>query len=373
MRILICNWRDLEHPAAGGSEVYAHEVARRWVAAGHHVTQFSAAVSGLPATDERDGVTIIRGGSRLGVYAAARRWYRTVGRGRFDLVVDLVNTRPFGCARWVRDAPVVALAHQVCREIWFSEFPLPVAALGRWVAEPLWLRGLRDVPVLTVSPSSRESLLQYGLRRVEVIGVGGVAAARPDVPRETKPTIVFVGRLAANKRPAHALAAFELVRDRYPDARLWMVGDGPERDRLQAKRSAGVRFFGRVDRTLRDHLVARAHVLVVTSVREGWGMVVDEAAAVGTPTVGYDCPGLRDSIPAAGGTLVPPRVPLLADALIAGLPGWMREPATAGWRGGGRDWDRISEDLLAAGVGGSLSGAPATSEEPRRYGVADLR
>jgi glycosyltransferase involved in cell wall biosynthesis len=42
--------------------------------------------------------------------------------------------------------------------------------------------------------------------------------------------------------------------------------------------------------------MARAHSLLVTSVREGWGMVITEANSVGTPAVGYDVPGVRDAI-----------------------------------------------------------------------------
>jgi glycosyltransferase involved in cell wall biosynthesis len=42
--------------------------------------------------------------------------------------------------------------------------------------------------------------------------------------------------------------------------------------------------------------MARAHCLLVPSVREGWGLVVIEANSVGTPAVGYDVPGIRDSI-----------------------------------------------------------------------------
>jgi glycosyltransferase involved in cell wall biosynthesis len=346
VRVLICNWRDLAHPNAGGAEVYAHEIARRWVAAGHRVTHFSSAVAGLPAQDSRDGVTLVRAGSRAGVYAAARRWYQREGRGEFDLVIDAVNTRPFGCARWINDAPVVALVHQVCREIWFSEFPAPLAAVGRWVAEPWWLRGLRDVPVFTVSESSRTSLLQYGLRNVDIIGVGTHRSVRPVVARERRPTVVFLGRLAANKRPGDALAAFAGLRRQRPDAQMWVIGDGPQRAQLEASRPAGVQFFGRVDEPRRNELLARAHVLVVTSVREGWGMVVDEAAAMGTPTVGYDRPGLRDSISAAGGTLVEARVAALTAGLVDGLATWMARPATNGWRGGARGWEQVAADFL---------------------------
>ena len=93
--------------------------------------------------------------------------------------------------------------------------------------------------------------------------------------------------------------------------------------------------------------MARAHALVVTSVREGWGLVVDEAAAMGTPAIGYDRPGLRDSVPAANGVLVEPTPAAMAAELERRLPGWMAEPATAGWAGGAVDWDIVAKTVLA--------------------------
>ena len=58
----------------------------------------------------------------------------------------------------------------------------------------------------------------------------------------------------------------------------------------------GVTFFGRVTEEKKLELMRRAHVLLVPGVREGWGRVVTEANAMGTPAVGYNIPGLRDSI-----------------------------------------------------------------------------
>jgi glycosyltransferase involved in cell wall biosynthesis len=360
MRILICNWKDLRHPLAGGAEVYTHEIARRWVAAGHPVTLFCAAVDGAPPVADVDGVRVVRGGGRLGVYRAARDYYRSTGSGRFDLVIDEVNTRPFGCPRWVTDTPVVALIHQVCREIWHCEMPPPVAVLGRYVLEPAWLRPYRNVPVLTVSPSSQDSLRRYGLREVAVVPAGIARRPRPEVPREPRPTVVFVGRLASNKGPLAALNAFQLLRRQMPEARMWFVGDGPQRATLAARATPGVTLFGRVSHAERDELLARAHVLVVTSVREGWGLVVDEAAAMGTPTVGYDRPGLRDSVPPADGVLVEPTPAALASALEHGLPEWTAAPATSGWRGGATDWDTVADTVLAEAV--ARSGAQCERE-----------
>ncbi len=346
MRILVFNWKDLAHPHAGGAEVYLHEVTRRWAASGHRVAIFAAAVAGRPAGEVVDGVTVIRRGGRLGVYRAAHDYYEGGGCGPVDAVVDMVNTRPFGCASWAGEAPVVAFIHQLCREIWFHELPLPVALAGRYLLEPRWLAAYRERPVLTVSESSRASLVAAGLRDVTVVGEGVDRRPRPGVAREDSPTVLFLGRLSASKRPLHALAAFEILRRQVPAAKLWFVGDGPQRERVLRRAGPGVRLHGRVDRDRRDELLARAHVLIATSVREGWALVVDEAAAMGTPTIAYDRPGLRDSVPAAGGILVPPRPAALAAALAAHLPRLTAQPATAGWAGGALDWDLVAAQVL---------------------------
>lgn len=348
MRLLLCNWKDIGHPAAGGAEVYTHQVLRRWAEAGHDVTQFAAAVPGRPDSEVIDGVRIVRRGGRLGVYRAAREFLAARGRNAFDVVIDEVNTRPFGVAGRPGQ-PAVALIHQVAREIWFQELPLPLAALGRHVLEPLWLRAYRDVPVLTVSESSRESLQAYGLRHVTVVPQGVDVSPRPTPSvKEDRPTVLFVGRLVAGKRVDHALAAFAKLRERLPDAQMRVVGTGPLEGRLRASAGPGVHFHGRVGADEKLELMAAGHVLVVTSVREGWGLVVDEAAAMGTPTIGYDVPGLRESVPAAGGTLVEPSPAALADALARALPELVDAPPRPGWRGGARSWDEVAACLLDA-------------------------
>jgi glycosyltransferase involved in cell wall biosynthesis len=322
VRILILTWKDLAHPAAGGAEVFTEQVARNLVARGHEVTLFAAAVSGQPERETVAGVEIVRRGGRIGVYRAARRFWAAEGRGRFDVVLDEINTRPFLTPRWIRGTPVVALIHQLAREIWFYETPFPVAVTGRYVLEPWWLRAYRDVPALTVSRSSAESLQRYhGWRNVTVIPEGHGPHPVPDVPKEDEPTIVFLGRLVAMKRPEAAIAAFRLVRTELASARLWVIGDGPLLPRLRTDAAPGVEFLGRVGGDELVARLARAHVHVATAVREGWGLNVSEAALCGTPTIGYTAPGLVDSIPASGGTLVDPRPEALAGALVDFLAG----------------------------------------------------
>ena len=333
LRILICNWKDAAHPHAGGAEVYTAALAAQWAREGHSVTLFCAAVRGRPEVEDVDGVRVVRRGGRFGVYRAARRFFQKAG-GAFDLVVDEVNTRPFFCPRFARDVPVVALVHQVCREVWDCVLPWPLSWLGRHVLEPRWLAVYRDVPVVTVSESSRSALQAYGLRHVTVVPEGRFPARVRQVhdgpaDREPVPTVVFVGRLSRSKRPDEALRAFEAYRRLVPEAQMWVIGTGPEESRLRRLAPSGVTFLGRVTEEEKLDRVARADVLVATSVREGWGLVVSEAASVGTPTVAYDVPGLHDSVGASGGILTKADPAALAGALARHVPIWRAAPRPA--------------------------------------------
>jgi glycosyltransferase involved in cell wall biosynthesis len=315
LRILIYNWKDLTHPAAGGAEVYTEGFARELAARGHSVTLFVSAVEGQPADEVRGAIRYVRRGGRLGVYREARKFWKTEGDGQFDVVLDEVNTRPFLTPRYVRGTPVVALIHQLARDVWQYEVPAPVGLLGRYVMEPWWLRSYRSVPVLTDSPSSAQSFEAYGIRGAIPLPIGAAPIDVPDVPKEARPTVVFLGRLVESKRPHHVVEGFRLIEASVPGAQLWLIGDGPYREEIEKNAGPNVHVFGRVSSRDREERLTRAHVLVTASVREGWGLNVSEAAACGTPTIGYRAPGLIDSVPASGGHLVEPNPQALARAL----------------------------------------------------------
>jgi glycosyltransferase involved in cell wall biosynthesis len=121
-------------------------------------------------------------------------------------------------------------------------------------------------------------------------------AARPrrDVTRArlrtaaTAPVAIFVGRLLAIKEVDTLLEAWSLVRERRPDAMLWVVGAGPERARLLRRAGDGVRFAGFCQQEELPALYAAADCFVLPSRDEPWGVVVNEAAACGLPLVTSD-------------------------------------------------------------------------------------
>ena len=114
--------------------------------------------------------------------------------------------------------------------------------------------------------------------------------------KEANPTVVFMGRLKKAKLPHHALQAFSIIKREIHDAKMWIIGDGYFRKKLESFERKDVTFYGYISNEKKYELLSRAHIILVPGVREGWGQIVTEANAMGTPAIGYDVPGLRDSI-----------------------------------------------------------------------------
>jgi glycosyltransferase involved in cell wall biosynthesis len=192
---------------------------------------------------------------------------------------------------------IVGLIHQLAREYWFYETPFPISYIGHYFLEDRWLRNYVDVPTVTVSESTRKDLLNLGFKKVFVVSEGLNFKPFDNVPKkENYPVAVYVGRLKQAKRPDHAVKAFRNVRNSIPEAELWIIGDGSFKGDLMRMTGGGVRFFGGLSNDARRDLIGRAWVLVNPGVREGFGLNVVEANALGVPCVAYDVGGLRDSV-----------------------------------------------------------------------------
>jgi len=349
MRVLLLNWRDVRSPRAGGAEHLTHEVARRLVQAGHSVTWFTSRPPGTAAYERIDGVGVVRQGTEVTTRFAAPSFAR---RTTFDVVLEQVNTLPYFAPLWSR-APTVLWVNQLAREVWWYEAPRGIAAAG-YLAEPVYLQAYRRTPVLTISNSTRDDLRRLGLRGD--IRVMPMAVDTPAVdelgPRTLEGRLVAVGRLTPSKRYDHAIRALGLLREAYPSATLTIAGEGRDRERLEQLAlerglAEAVRLPGSVSHEEKAALLTAADILVGCSVREGWGLTVTEAARRGTPSVGYDIPGFRDSIEdGRTGLLTPPDPAALARALRRLLddPGLHERLRTVAWRRSlDLDWDATAE------------------------------
>lgn len=303
--VVVCNWRDGRHPQAGGAELYCEEVARQLHDAGVRVTYLTSRPQGTDRREDTGFGTVVRGGGRFTVYLFVLLWL--LGHRRsVDAVIDSQNGIPFFTPLVVRRrTPVVLLIHHVHQGQFALWFPRPVAGFGRWLEG----RGSGLVygrrAVCAVSPSTRAEIR----RRLAVRGPVHFAPAGLDTPppptrprhRAPTPRVVCVGRLVTQKRVDRLVGAMPALRRELPGAELHIIGDGEARETLTAlvaELGVGhcVVLHGRVPQEERDVLVDSAWITATTSLAEGWGLSVMEAAAAGVPALAYDVPGLRDTV-----------------------------------------------------------------------------
>lgn len=309
MNILILSWRGPGHPHAGGAEESTQQHAKGWVRAGHQVTLFTSYYPKAKQEEIIDGVKIKRYGSQIfGVHWKAFKWFVFKRSEKYDLVIDQFHGIPFFTPLYVRGKKL-AFIHEVTKEVWsLNPWPWPFnlipAFFGR-VLEPLIFKLFyKKVPFMTVSQSTRKDLVKYGIPEgnIYVIHNGLDILKVKSCPKETK-TLIFLGALSKDKGIEDVLRAFSLINKTAAGFQFWIVGKG-ESNYLQTLKSSAqklkidekTKFWGYVNEQKKYHLLARASILINPSVREGWGLVVLEAAAMGTPAVGYDVAGLRDSI-----------------------------------------------------------------------------
>lgn len=301
MRIVLFNWRDRAHPRAGGAEVYTDDLLSELAHQGHDCTLFASAAPGLAAEERNDRYRIIRAGNELTCRFHGVAWLAR-HRDEIDLAIDEVNTLPF-LSRLVLPSRTVLLMHQLAREVWWKEAPLPLSAIG-YALEPAVLQIYRGAPVITISESSLRSIRGLGLARDgRIIECPLRQPSMATSDYQSSFVLGYVGRVTPSKRVDDIIRAFAIIHGKYDAARLSIVGKGPDGyvkslHVLAAELGVEERidFHGHVSSAERDRLMSTFACLLMASVREGWGLVVSEAAAYGVPTVAYDVAGLRDSI-----------------------------------------------------------------------------
>jgi glycosyltransferase involved in cell wall biosynthesis len=274
-------------------------VLQRLARRGWYVEWFSGSYPGAAPDELREGVRFVRAGTATSVHL--RAFARYARRRDFDLVVDEINTIPFFTPWYATRS--IALIFQLAREVWLYEG----GAIGRigYAAEPFYLRPYRTTPLITISDSSAETLRGIGLRGpLRVITIAVDEPADDAVPPKTQPRdLLVVGRVTPSKRIEESIEAAALLRAGGWTGVLRIVGGGPPAYRTALEQRIArlgldgvVRFTGRIDDDGRRDLMRAASALWMTSAREGWGLVVTEAARHGTPSIVYDVPGLRDAV-----------------------------------------------------------------------------
>ncbi|WP_144924316.1 glycosyltransferase family 4 protein [Halorubrum salsamenti] len=303
MRILrVAPW--IYPDTKGGGDYHVHAMSRDQAAMGHDVTVLTTREDeSLPRIEETHGYTIVRvspGVTLLGndvSPAVARYLWHSDGED-FDVIHAHSHcyfvTNLAALKRRLGDLPLAITNHglysQNAPERLFS---LYLQTLGRWTFNQA------DV-VFCYTDVDKQRVRELGVSsRIEVVS-NGIDTERftPEGPESDLidaegPVVLFVGRFAEGKRPWLAVEAFAGVLEEYPDAELYLCGDGALREDLETQVAElgigeSVTFLGHVSYDEMPKVYRSGDVLVLPSRAEGVPRTVLEAMASGLEIVMSD-------------------------------------------------------------------------------------
>lgn len=303
-------------PDGGGAEVSARRMSMRLVQRGIPLTVLTGRYRGRLRVEKLDGVLVRRHFIGLYVpvlhelcYLASLAWELVARRHEYD-IVHMFQTH-------LSAFVVVALAKRLGKRVitrisCAGEF----GDMAVWSSIPGGGRLLRHVhanvdAAIAVSKETMAELKQKGLDPKIIWYIPNGVAIPPSVVRDRTVIrarlglspraliTVFIGRLTAQKVPELLLDAWVVIRRKYPDAQLVLLGEGEQRAMLQAKvrrenLAQAVVFAGQVD-NVNDYLEA-SDVFVLPSASEGLSNALLEAMAAGLPVVASRVSGTVDAV-----------------------------------------------------------------------------
>jgi glycosyltransferase involved in cell wall biosynthesis len=302
-RVSMLAWRDLDDPEAGGSEVHASTVAQYWAEAGLEVTMRTSFAAGKPQMSWRDGYRVIRKAGRYMVFPRAAFSEMMGWHGGRDGLVEIWNGMPFFSPMWAR-TPHITFLHHIHGVMWDMTLPPRLARAGRFIESRVAPPAYHWTPIVTLSESSKHELveeLHFKSSRVTVVPPGIDQRFSPGGTRAGHPLVVAVGRLVPVKRFDLLIDALVAVKQRLPELRAVIVGEGYERESLEARlretrADDWISLSGHLTDQELVELYRSAWVIASASAREGWGMTLTEAAACGTPAVATRIAGHLDAV-----------------------------------------------------------------------------
>jgi glycosyltransferase involved in cell wall biosynthesis len=304
----ICLVYDCLFPhTVGGAERWYRNLAERLARDGHEVTYLTLRQWARGADPDVPGVRVVIVGPRMKLYAGPGRrkiapplifglgvLAHLLARGRR---YDVVHTASFpyfsllaaAAARPFERFGLVVDWHEVWTRTYWEEYLGTAAGRVGWLVQRLCARVPQRAFCFSRLHAAR--LRAEGLRGAPQVLEGEyVGRLEPAPPVEAEPLVVFAGRHIPEKRVPALVDAFALAHAQRPELRLALYGDGPEFAEVGRRIAAhglgevavqhGFVAAGEVEAAL-----TRATCMVLPSRREGYGLVVVEASACGTPSV----------------------------------------------------------------------------------------
>lgn len=307
MRIVIFNWRDLKHSWSGGGEIYIFEQASRWVKMGHEVTILCGqdAEKDLPFFEIINGIKIYRKGGRYSLYFWTAWYYLMHFRNKVDVVIDVENGIPFFTPLFCR-VPKISYVYHIHGKQFFYEFPAPFNYIGYIIEKYIFPLLYRSIPIIAISETTKKQLINIGFNKDKITVVycgmnGSHHETKTSMKKFSNPTILYLGRIKRYKRVDLLIKILPNIIKKVPHARLIIAGWGTEASNvvdlaMKSPLRRRIAVMGPVSNEEKRTLLSKSWIFVNPSIGEGWSIAVIEANLYRTPAIGFNVPGLIESI-----------------------------------------------------------------------------
>lgn len=310
--ILALSWRDIRSPKCGGAEVHTYNLMKCLKEQNYKFISFAPHYNGIPDEEVDENITYIRKGNIITVIFHALCYY-VKNQKHIDFVINQCNTHNFFTRLWVPKKKRIFYIHQLTREIWDINARFPLNLIGKKL-ENFSLRLNRHDYTITVSESTKQELVELGFDPNKIFIIYN--AVDPQIIKDEvadkadNKDFIYVGRYSKYKGIDVAVEALGMVHEKYTDAKLRIVGKEDEAFieeiispisqkynlTIGNNDNCDIIICGFVSEEEKLRLMEKSKALLFPSIREGWGIIVSEAAARGTPSIVYNSPGARDAV-----------------------------------------------------------------------------
>ncbi len=299
MKILWLAHRDPLNPRAGGAERIIYEIGIRLARNGHQVSILAGGWKNCKREEYLCGIHIMRFGYRIGPHIALPVH---ILKHRYDIIIaDLGHAVPWVSPVLLRKKTIVSFLHLHARSL-----PGQVSKLLAYLItaiEKLYFLFYNESHFVTISNTSFADLENLGIKtkNISLISPGvNSELFHPSIKTEYQ-SIVYFGGMRPYKRPEESLYLLKELRNKITGIKLTIIGDGPSKKELERlcidlDLEENVVFTGKISYSEIANIVASSWLNIHSSVTEGWGISIIEAASAGTPTVAYNVPGVSNSV-----------------------------------------------------------------------------
>ncbi len=306
-------WRDVWHPEKGGADLYINRVALYLKNRGYHVTYLTALYKGAKKRETRKDIEFIRMGNAITIYLLLPLYFIFKLRKTTGLLIENFNAVPFNIPLYFKKN--ITVVHHLQDEEWKLKYGKFLGKIFHNVFTFLFVKNYKRQPyIVTVSPSSRQELIDHGFKPQNVSIVYNGINTKINRNAQKENSIIKIlshGRMPRTKHidKAIKLINYTVKKLGIKNIILKISGRGADEERLKGlvkkyQLEEYVKFLGFTTDNERARLFEEAHLHVQFSKKEGWGTTVLEASSKGTPTICYPVQGLRDSVKENTGYLV---------------------------------------------------------------------